>query len=111
MGLVDSGSLDRQVTLSHRVVTQNAYGEQVPSWPSAYATVWAKRADLTGTKRVIAQQFMTQQTTEFMIRFRDDVVMTDRLQSIEEGLSFEILQMSLVGRHEGINLLCRAVVP
>jgi len=111
MGMVDSGTLDRQVTLSHRVLTENAYGEQTVSWPTAYATVFARRTDMQGTKRVIAQQFTTQQMTEFTIRYRDDLLMTDRLVSVEEGLSYEILQVSQLGRHEGLNLLCRAVVP
>jgi len=111
MGTVDSGTLDRQVTLSHRVLSTDAYGGQAASWPSPYATVFAKRTDMQGTKRVIAQQFATQQMTEFTIRFRDDLLMTDRLVSVEEGLSYEILQVSQLGRHEGLNLLCRAVVP
>lgn len=109
-----AGQLDRNVGLYHRVLTPNATGENVASWPTAYANVWAKKTDSVasrrGTKIIFADQNTLMQFTEFQIRYRTDVLASDRLVD-ENGLSYEILQMGEIGRHEYINLLCKAIQP
>lgn len=114
MALVDSGALDRSVGLYHRVLTGNVTGEQVASWPTAYASVWAKKIDAQatrrGTKEVFSEQNTLMQFTQFQIRYRDDLMATDRLVD-DVGLSYEILQIGEIGRHEGLDLLCKAAQP
>jgi len=112
MGVLNAGDLDRRVSLSHALVAKNpANNERTTTFPSSYATVYAKRADLRGTKRLIAQQITAQQQTEYTIRFRTDVLESDQLADSDAGLTFEILQIAQLGRREGLCLLCRAVVP
>ena len=74
-----------------------------------YACQYAKRVDMKGTKRLIAQQVTSQQQVEYTIRYRDDVSETDRLIN-EDGIAFEILQIAKLGRREALSLLCRAVM-
>jgi SPP1 family predicted phage head-tail adaptor len=111
VGILNAGEMDRQISLYHQVVTKNATnGERTITYPSAYAPkIWAKRADMRGTKRLIAQQTVAQQQTEFTIWYRDDMSITDQVID-ETGLQYEILQIGQVGRREGLSLLCRAVV-
>jgi head-tail adaptor len=108
-----AGEFDRYVGLYHVVLTTNALGEQVQSWPSAYANVWAKKKDAVstrrGTKESIADQFSLLQYTEYTIRYMPDLLATDRL--IEGSLSFEIVQIAEFGRREAWILLCKAVQP
>lgn len=111
MGVLDAGELDRRVTLSHAVIAKNpTNGERTETF-SVFATVYAKRMDLHGTKRLIAQQVTSQQQIEYTIRFRTDVLRSDRLIDADAGLTFEILDSAQLGRREGLCLLCRAVVP
>lgn len=111
MGILNAGELDRLIKLSHQVVTRNtANGEKVISYPAIYASPWAKRMDLKGTKRLIAQQTITQQQTEFTIWYRSDVSASDQVTD-EVGLKYEVLQIAQVGRREGLCLLCRAILP
>lgn len=105
-----AGNLDRPVELRHRVLTQNAAGEKVASWPSTYASVWAQKRDVRGMKRFTAQQFVADQTTEFTLRHRTDVLQTDRLVTTDDGKVYEITQIAEIGRREGLDLLCRAIV-
>lgn len=112
MGVLNAGKLDRRVGLYHQVKTNNASnGEDVITYPSSYATVYAERQDLKGTKRLVAQQTMSQQQTEFTIRYRSDVLAEDRVVDTDTGLPYEILQIAQLGRREALCLLCRTVVP
>lgn len=112
MGVLTAGELDRRIGLYHQVATGNAQnGEQILTYPTAYATVYSKRVDLRGTKRLVAQQTMSQQQTEFTIRYRADILSSDRIVDVETGLAYDILQIAQLGRHEGTNMLCRAVIP
>lgn len=97
-----SGSMDRRVSLYHRVLTQNAQGEQVPSYPSAYTTVWAEKLDQRAREYFAAQGTQAEATTRFRIRYRDDVLMTDRL--VLGGVNYDIVQISEIGRREGLEL-------
>jgi hypothetical protein len=107
--------LDRYIAFYHRVLAQaNSKGERIPSWPTAYVNVWAKKKDSAstrrGTKIVIADQFTLLQYTEFTIRFLPELVATDRLVD-DLNLSYEIIQIGEIGRREGQLLLCKAVNP
>lgn len=112
MGLLRAGELDRLIGLYHQVKTQNSTnGAVTVTFPSAYASVYARRQDLKGTKRLIAQQTVSQQQIEYTIRFRTDVSVTDRIIDSDAGLTFEVMQIAQVGRREGLCILCRAVMP
>jgi SPP1 family predicted phage head-tail adaptor len=102
------GKLDRKVLLYHRVLTKNEQNENEESWPSVYAEVWGGKSDLRGQKRLLAQQFSHEQQTEWTLRYRSDVVLTDRLVD-ENGNTYEILDVAEVGRRAGLSCLCRAV--
>jgi SPP1 family predicted phage head-tail adaptor len=107
---LDASRLDRQIDLYHRVLTRNTQGEQVPSWPDAYATVWADVNELRGARRFETLEYFSEQMTEITIRFRTDLLMTDRIIMLETSQLYEILQAAEIGRHHGLNLLCRAIV-
>jgi len=104
-----SGDLDRPIELRHRTLAApNSSGEKVGSWASpGYARVFAKKEDLRGSKRFLAQQFSGDQMTEFTLRWRPDVHITDRLVLIDTGDIYEIVQVAEVNRRQGLDLLCR----
>ena len=99
---MQAGRMDRRASLYHRVLTQNSHGEQVPSYPTAYVTVWAEKLDQRAREYFAAQGTQAEATTRFRIRWRDDVVMTDRL--VLDGVNYDIVQISEIGRHEGLEL-------
>ncbi len=97
-----AGLLDRRLSLYHRVLTQSSHGEQVPSYPSAYATVWAEKLDQRAREYFAAQGTQAEATTRFRIRWRSDVVMTDRL--VLDSVNYDIVQISEIGRRQGLEL-------
>ncbi len=104
---MDAGKLNRLVTLKRRALAaRTRQGEQIASW-AEYATVWAERRDLTGTQRVMAQQLTEQQMTNFTIRWREDVSVTDRVA--ESGREWEVTQVAEIENGVGLSLLCRMV--
>lgn len=108
---VNASELDNLIELRHRALaTPNAHGEKFESWPTSYAQVWAKKTDLTGQKRYLAQQFSAEQMTEFRLRWRDDIAQTDHLVNLDSEETYELLQIAEIGRREGLDLLCRRLV-
>lgn len=107
--VMQPGSMDRRIELRHRALTKNEQNENVETWDITYATVWAGRSDLHGQKRLLAEQFSHDQLTEFTIRYRTDIVLTDRIID-DEGNIFEITNKAELGRRRFLNCLCRAVV-
>ena len=107
--IVVSSQLDNYLELRHRVLMRNDQGEEVASWPDVYAYVWAEKRDLRGQKRFLAQQYSSDQQTEFTVRWRGDVSVTDRLINLDENETYEITQVAEIGRRGGLDLLCRRI--
>ena len=99
------GKLDRRATLQRRVLTPNTQNEQVESWTD-YATVWAEKLDLRGREFYAANQEQGEVTTKFRIRYRSDVLMTDRI--VCDGLTYDITSIAEVGRRQVLELLADA---
>ncbi len=97
-----AGNLDRLIELRHRVLTQNSHGEQVPSYPTAYETVWAEKLDQRAREYFAAQGTQAEATTRFRIRYMTGVVMTDRI--VYDGANYDIVQISEIGRREGLEI-------
>lgn len=103
-----AGRLDRQLTLLARTLTRNAQGEEVATY-SAEATVWAEKFDLRGREYFAAQQFNADVTTRFRIRYRSGVTVLHRCQC--EGVTYDIKQVSEIGRRIGLEIMAVARVP
>lgn len=104
-----AGELDRRVELRHLVRgIQDNNGQYAPTTYVAYKTVWGKKEEVTGREYFAAQAKQAELTVRFTIRYRSDVLMTDRLTC--EGRDYDILSMSEVGRREDLLLFTRVVV-
>jgi SPP1 family predicted phage head-tail adaptor len=101
--------LDRRVDLQHRTLTRNTTnGEEVETW-STYAAVWAEKKDVRGREFFAAQQSNSDITTTWRIRYRGDVVATDKL--VHGGLSYNVTSIAEIGRRDGLELQATAVRP
>lgn len=100
------GTLDNRVQLQHRTLTPNARGEQVQSY-TTYATVWARRNDVRGREFFAAQQINFEGTTEFTIRYRTDVLITDRI--VEGSKTYNIRHIAEFPRNKGLSLIATTV--
>lgn len=99
---MQAGKMDRRIALQHRsLAAANAHGERVPSY-ATYATVWAEKLDQRSREFFAAQGTNAERTTRFRIRHRADVVQTDRI--VFNSQNFDIVQVSEIGRKEGLEL-------
>lgn len=102
-----AGTLDRRVTLQSRTLAAaNARGEKIPSW-SDLATVWAQKRDLSGRELYAASQLHAEASVAFRIRYRSGLTTVNRL--VYDGLNYDVLHLSEIGRREGYELLCKRV--
>jgi SPP1 family predicted phage head-tail adaptor len=103
---VRAGLLRHPVKIEHPVETQDDYGEPVKTWqkiPSG--DDWARKEDLTGRELFQAQQITAQITTQFTLRYRDDV--DGRMQVVCDGAYYHIESVQDPdGRRESTLLLC-----
>lgn len=107
---INVSRMDNEITLSHRQLMRNSQGEQVPTWKQ-YARVWAEKRDLRGNQRFEAQAYFQETLTEFTLRWLADVLATDRITVLDSGAVYEIIQISEIPRHMGLDLLCRTITP
>lgn len=104
-----AGPLDRAVHLQHRTLTRDTdTGEQVESF-TTYATVWTGKRDVRGREFFAAQQVNAEVSTSFQIRYRTDVLATDRM--VIDGLDYNIVAVAEIGRREGLEIQASAVKP
>lgn len=102
-----AGDLDRQVTLQHvTVAAADANGSKAQTFAD-YATVWAQKIDAGGREFFSAGQEQAEIDTRFKIRYRSDVLITDRLTV--DGLTYEINHIQELGRREGQMLFASAI--
>lgn len=105
-----AGQMDRRIELRHRVLgTQDANGAYSPVTYVAYKTVWARKEEIGGREYFAAETKQAENTVRFTIRYRSDVVATDRFEC--EGRDYEVIQTSEFGRRESLVIFARAVVP
>lgn len=104
---MQAGRLDRRVALAHRTLgTQAADGSYPDSGFTTYATVWAEKLDQHGREFFAAAGTNAERTTRFRIRYRSDVLQTDRI--VLDSLNYDIVQVSEIGRREGLEIFARS---
>lgn len=103
-----AGSLDRRLTILRRTLARNDYGEQVEEYDTL-DTVWASKLDTTGRELFAAKGTIGENSTRFRIRYRSDLVLTDRLSY--NDTEYDITQISELGRKDGLELVAVARVP
>ena len=103
---MNAGELDRLVKLQKYTASQDTYGEETKTW-SDIATVWAKKKDLKGTERWLANQNIAKVTCIYVTRYRSDVTPLCRLIDAD-GRTYNITAAVEVGRKEGLWLYVEA---
>jgi SPP1 family predicted phage head-tail adaptor len=105
---MQAGKLDRRVTIQRRTQTQAANGEYVNQWNNV-ATVWATVKDLRGNEFFAARQTNAEVTTRFYLRWHRDITVLDRI--LCDGVVYDLIQVSEMGRRQGLEILAIAKVP
>jgi SPP1 family predicted phage head-tail adaptor len=104
-----AGPLDRRLTIQHKTVTQNEFGEEVETWADL-ATVWCEMRDVSDGERVAAAEVAATITTRFRIRHSSTVADVnpgdDRL--VFEGRIYDLWGVKRLGRREGLELTAAA---
>ena len=75
---MQSGRLNRRVTLQRKTAATDAYGAEVASWTDV-ATVWAAIEPLTGREFFASRQINAEITTRVVIRYLTGIVPAMRI--------------------------------
>ena len=103
-----AGDLDRSITLQHMVVAApDANASRAQSFTD-YATVRTAKIDAGGREYFAGQQVQAQLATRFKIRYRSDVLPTDRISF--ESQSYNISHIQELGRREGLMIFATAII-
>lgn len=102
-----AGDLQYRISIERRGAFQNSLGEEETSWDKV-CEVWAKVNPQGGTERFLAQQVTGQQTKVFVIRYRKDVEVGDRirLRMDDQDQCFDITEVDreALGFRTGLKL-------
>lgn len=103
-----AGALDSRIELQRRTLSApNSTGEKVETF-ATYATVWAEKLDVRGREFFAAGGTQAELATRFRIRYRTDVVLTDRI--VADSRSYNISYIGRIGRKHGLELFAAAAV-
>lgn len=102
---MDSGRLNRRVTIQSLSVTQDPYGQPV-STMTTVATVWAAVEPLSGARLFQAKQSQSEITLKVTIRYLSTV--EENMQVIYGPHSYIILYLiDPEMKHESLELMCK----
>ena len=88
------GQLDRRITIQRATTTLNEFNEPIETW-SDYATVSAKRSDVSATESYRAQEVGAEITARFIIRWSTQVADVDpRYRLSIKGKIYNITRVS-----------------
>jgi len=96
---MQSGKLDRRITLQTLTVGRDSYGGKTETWTDL-ATVWAQATPWQGREAVAADQVIAQAEMRFQIRYRADFDQKARIQYA--GAAWDIIRIDEIGRREGL---------
>ena len=108
---MEAGKLGHRVTIQRSTVTQNEYGEPVPTW-GTFATVWAAIEPLIGREQFAVQQLQSAVSVRVRIRYRPGVTPLMRVRWADRDvvrlMDIESIQEVRTERRELI-LMCKDV--
>lgn len=101
---MQSGKLDRRITIQGKSITQSDSGQEVVVWTDV-ATVWAEKIPIRGLERFSIQQIVGESVKTFRIRWSSDVSeITDEHRIMSDGRAFDITDVREIGRRVGIEI-------
>jgi SPP1 family predicted phage head-tail adaptor len=89
--MMNAGRLDDRITIETRVLTANAYGEQVLTY-TALATVWAEVMPTTGREVFMSAAMYADAQYKVRIRWRGDFDETARVNY--DGMYYDIIHIA-----------------
>lgn len=102
---MQSGKLDRVVTLQTRSATPDGYGQPVESW-GTLADVWAEVREERG-REFFAGGTASEEKRTFYIRWIGGLTSKDRV--LYNGVAHDIRSIREIGRQDGLEILATVV--
>ena len=93
---VRAQALRRVIRLERRVSTRDASGGEQYTY-TLRATLNAEVKPVSFKEQLLAQQFQAAEQYEFIVRYRTDVEMTDRV--VFKGVAYEVISFTELGRN------------
>lgn len=101
---VDPRGQDRRVRIERKVITRDAMGGETVGY-TLRATVWASVIHTRGREAFLAAQVTPTSDVEFRIRWRDDVVETDRI--VHDGKNYDVQYIAEMGRRRRLRIVAK----
>lgn len=105
--MIDIGKMRERITIQTPTETRSRSGEATLNFDTVLATVWASVDGLSSRDILQCQQANVIATHRIRIRYRDDVVHTQRI--VWRGVTMEIASVTERNHREIIELLAREV--
>lgn len=102
---MNPGALDQQITLQAQSSTLDAKGQRVDTWSDVATGVWAAVAIGGGREVMRAAKLYETIDAVFTIRYMAGLSSENRI--LYEGKPFDIIEVSPIGRREGLRLIAR----
>lgn len=99
---MNAGRLDRKILFMEHSTTTDTFGQEKDVFTPG-AIVWAEKRDVVANEAVEADQITANVRTEFIIRWRSDVLPTWRIRY--DSKDYNIRGILEIGRREGLRII------
>lgn len=97
-------ALRRRIRIERKVATRDELGGEEYSF-SLRAEVYAQVRYLTGRESLLANEMTATEQYEFIIRYRRDIEMTDRI--VWKGQNYDIQSLAEQGRNVALRIIAK----
>lgn len=97
-------AMQRRIRIERKVATRDELGGEEYSF-SLRAEVYAQVRYLTGRESLLANEMTATEQYEFIIRYRRDIEMTDRI--VWKGQNYDIQSLAEQGRNVALRIIAK----
>jgi len=103
-----AGRLDRQITIQHATVIQDASGQEIEHW-EPFASVWASRKDVRGSERFSSDQRFAARSAVYRLRYLSGL--NEEMRIVDDGKTYQIIGIADNERQGWAELSAEAINP
>ncbi len=103
-----AGEIDTLATLESRTVSRDAFGGPVETW-STYALAWAAVTDQPSREFAAGRLLQTTAVRQTLVRLRYVAGVKPTMRIRFGGRTMNVVSVSEIGRHAGLELVCEDI--
>lgn len=106
---MESGKLDRKITINQKSVSRDAMGGETVSMV-LYKTIWASFRPSRNSEKIESDEVTATRVCEFTFRYHDAPLTDESMEIVLGSDTYQIMGVQFLGRNETIKAITKLKV-